>query len=71
MILQFCYVAYFCYRVCVKAVLRGWRWRETLYEAKNVPDGYTYEMIAKEHIVDSGIKANGTKGFVNKEMLKR
>ena len=41
------------------------------YEAKNVPDGYTYEMIAKEHIVDSGIKVNGTKGFANKEMLKR
>ena len=34
------------------------------YEVKNVPEGYTYEMIAKEHIVDSGIRVDGTLGNI-------
>ena len=32
------------------------------YEVKNIPEGYTYEMIAKDHIVDGGIKVDGTLG---------
>ena len=34
------------------------------YEVKNIPEGYTYEMIAKDHIVDGGIKVDGTLGNI-------
>ena len=34
------------------------------YEVKNIPEGYTYEMIAKNHIVDGGIKVDGTLGNI-------